>query len=306
MSDSTASVSELPLIDFDFAGLPEVRFSYAGEGDTFWRRCFIRSIEFFTGQPYLRRRYLEWVNKGVTNETIFAAGLRLLGIELDINGQALSGVPRKGPLLVVANHPYGVADGLALGDLLTRLRPDTKIMTHSLLCQPPEAARYLLPVDFGGTAAARDRSARTRREAVEWLQAGHCVALFPAGGVATRQNPLKGPALDLPWHSFAGRLAAVPGAQVLPLYFHGQNSMLFHVASHAYYPARIALMFRETMRRRGKALRVTVGQVLGREDLPVGEGRRAVADHLRKATFALAGDSNASTAAYVWPKHVSF
>jgi putative hemolysin len=59
---------------------------------------------------------------------------------------------RNGPLLIIANHPFGVADGLAIGDIATQLRNDVKIMTHSLLCQPPEAAQYLLPVDFGARA----------------------------------------------------------------------------------------------------------------------------------------------------------
>ncbi|MFO1033495.1 MAG: hypothetical protein U1E15_05230 [Hyphomicrobiales bacterium] len=96
------------------------------------------------------------------------------------------------------------------------------------------------------------------------------------------------------------------GVRVLPLYFHGQNSLLFHMASHLYYPARIALLFRETLRRRGQALRITVGRVLNGTDLPQTQGRQAVADHLRAATFALASDECVSSEAYVWPRHVTF
>jgi putative hemolysin len=296
---SASIVSELPSIDVQFDAQPDIQFSYANPSDTRLRRAFIRAVETLTGQRYLRRTYLDWVNTGVTGETIFAAGLRLLGIRLDIAGEDLGAVPATGPLLVVANHPFGVADGLALGAIVTRLRPDTKIMTHSLLCQPPEAKRYLLPVDFSGTAAAREASARTRKAAVEWLAAGHCVAIFPAGGVATRQNPLKGPALDLPWHSFTGRLAAVPGTRVLPLHFEGRNSLLFHLASHVWYPARIALMFRETLRRAGRPLRVTVGKTLAADDLPLTQGKQAIADHLRHTTFSLAENTAAASVAYV-------
>jgi putative hemolysin len=124
-------------------------------------------------------------------------------------------VPRSGPVLFVANHPFGVVDGLLMGDLATRIRPDTKMMTHSLLCQVPEAREFLLPVDFGGTPEAVQTSAMTRRRCVEWLRGGHAVAVFPAGSVSTSVTPLVGPAVDAAWHPFAAKLALLPGVRKL-------------------------------------------------------------------------------------------
>ncbi len=306
MSSGFESTAELPFIDFDLGLRDTIHFSYSSPDDPLLKKAIICGIEKLSGQSFLRRRYLDWSARGQRQENIFAAGIRVLGIKLRFDADALKNIPARGPLLVVANHPYGVADGLALGDLMTRVRPDTKIMTHSLLCQPPEAARYLLPVDFGGTTRARQNSARTRMNAVQWLKQGHCVALFPAGGVATRQEPLAGPALDLPWHSFVSKLAAVTGVQVQPLFFHGQNSTLFHLASHTYYPLRIALLFRETLRKFGGNLDVSIGASVAGADLPHGEGKQAVADTLRQMTFALDCEGTASATPYVWPKHVSF
>lgn len=303
---SMESTAELPFIDFDLGLRDAIRFSYSRPEDPLLKKALICGVEKLSGQSFLRRNYLDWSSRGQRQENIFAAGIRVLGIDLKFDEAALRAIPSRGPLLVVANHPFGVADGLALGDLITRVRPDTKIMTHSLLCQPPEAARFLLPVDFGGTPKARQNSARTRMDAVQWLKDGHCVALFPAGGVATRQKPLSGPALDLPWHPFVSKLAAVAGVQVQPIYFHGQNSTLFHLASHAWYPLRVALLFRETLRKLGGEMGVSIGETIAGSDLPHAEGKQAVADALRQITYELDETKTASATPYVWPKHVSF
>jgi putative hemolysin len=306
MPSGLATSAELPFLDLDFSPRQHVRFSYSSTGDPLLKKAVIRAVEVLSGQRFLKKSYLAWSVKGHTDDTIFAAGIRALNIALQFDQAAHAAIPTHGPLLVVANHPFGVADGLALGDIITRARPDTKIMTHSLLCQPPEASRYVLPVDFGGTAEARQKSARTRMEAVQWLKDGHCIALFPAGGVATRQRPMKGPALDLPWHPFVSKLAAVAGTNVLPVFFHGQNSTLFHLASHTYYPLRIALLFRETLRQWGESVKVSIGAPMAATTLPHKDGRHAVAEALRALTFALAKDETASATPYNWPKHVTF
>jgi len=130
---------------------PPVHFSYSRKEHGLPQRLVIRLIERLTGQPRPERLYRAWAENPHPHENIFAAGLRLLNLRLDMDGVAPAKIPRSGPVLFVANHPFGVVDGLAMGHLATHVRADTLIMTHSLLCQPPEARGYLLPVDFGGT-----------------------------------------------------------------------------------------------------------------------------------------------------------
>lgn len=301
------TTAELPYLDFDLSVAPAVRFSYASQSDPFLKRTVIRGIEAATGQVKLRKAYANWTLSSGRSETIFAAGLRLLGIKIETAGSKPDAELRNGPLLIIANHPFGVADGLAIGDIATQLRSDVKIMTHSLLCQPPEAAQYLLPVDFGATKAAQRRSASTRKAAVEWLEAGHCLVIFPAGGVATRPKPLKSKALDLPWHPFTARLAAVSGARILPLYFHGENSTLFHLASHSWYPLRAALFFRETLRQAGRTVKVSFGDIIRTENLSHALGKAHVVQHLRSQTFALAdGCTQEAAQDFYWPGKPKF
>ena len=170
-------------------------------------------------------------------------------------------------MLFVANHPFGVVDGLAMGHLATHVRADTLIMTHSLLCQPPEARDYLLPVDFGGTEEAQATTMATRRRAVNWLNLGHALVVFPGGSVATSQRPFRGPAVEYAWHPFVGKLARLPGVTVVPVYFHGQNSRAFQILSHTNYALRIALLFRESVRRMGTSVKVSVGEPIAPEAL---------------------------------------
>jgi putative hemolysin len=297
-----SNTPDLPVLAMDFNTAPEVRFSYAAPEDAFWRRLLIHAVEKVTGQPKLRRHYANWSRNRLIGENIFEAGLRLLNLPLDFDRAAFDAIPQSGPLLVVANHPFGVADGLAISALLTRVRPDVKIMCHSLLCQPREAERYLLPVDFANTRTARKRSAETRKLAMNWLEQGHCITLFPGGGVATRQQPKQGPALELPWHSFAARLAATPATKVVPLFVHGENSTLFHAASQWSYALRVALLFRETLRRVGQPLRLEIGPARDGEALTRNVSRDVATSRLHAITMGLNPQAQPEALAYFqWP-----
>jgi putative hemolysin len=269
----------------------EVRFSYSRPEQQWANRMAIRLIERLSGQPRLERLYRGWSRNPPAGENIFAAAIRLLDIKVETDAAQWAKVPATGPVLFIANHPFGVIDGLLMGHLATQVRADTKIMTHSLLCQAPEARDYLLPVDFGGTPQAQQTSLLTRRRTLDWLAGGHAVAVFPAGGVSTAQQPFTGPALESAWHPFVARLARLPGLSIVPVYFHGQNSRLFQVMSHIHYALRIALLFRETARLGGQRLLVSVGTPLTFAELAHIDGRDGILRELRQRTLSLAGPS---------------
>ena len=299
------ATERLPL-DEETGATEDIRFSYSRPEQPWWQRALIRTVERFSGQPAMERLYRNWSATKPAGENIFAAGVRLLNFTVNTNEDGWAKVPRTGPVLFIANHPFGVADGLLMGDLVTRVRPDTKIMTHSLLCQPPEAREFLLPVDFGGTKEAQATSVLTRRRTMDWLNAGHAVVVFPAGGVATAQKPFKGKALDLPWHPFIGKLARLPGLTIVPVYFHGQNSGLFQLASHLHYLLRVGLVFRETARRIGDCFHVTVGEPISSTQLASAGSREEVLAELRRRTISLGGeDAPPADLVYQWPSYVA-
>jgi putative hemolysin len=290
----------------DASETAEVRFSYSRPEQPWLNRTTIRIIERLSGQPRLERLYRSWASKPHPHENLFSAAIRLLNIKVDVDAEALARVPAQGPVLFIANHPFGVIDGLLMGHLVTQIRPDVKIMTHSLLAQAPEAKDYMLPVDFGGTPEAQMTSLQTRRRTMDWLSTGHAVVVFPAGGVSTAQKPFTGAALESPWHPFVAKLARMPDVTIVPIYFHGQNSRLFHVLSHIHYALRIALLFRETVRRIGTRIKVDVGQPLTAADLPQSGDRNEIVRFLRLKTLAMKQDQNFDPLQeFKFPSHVN-
>ncbi|WP_225029389.1 lysophospholipid acyltransferase family protein [Xinfangfangia pollutisoli] len=282
--------------------LSDVVFTYSHDGQSRFRRRLIRLIEAASGRNKLERLYRAWRQRPqVVPEQIFTAAMRELGLWPEFTEGSYARVPKEGPLLVVANHPFGIVDGLTIGHLIATVRPDVKLMVHSLLCQPPEAKDALLPVDFGPGPEARRTSAETRRLAVDWLDRGHVLVIFPAGGVATARRPFAKRAADAAWHPFISRLAGRPGVRVLPVFIHGQNSRLFQVVSHYSYPLRVALIFRETTRRMGRAVRIAVGEPLEMD----GAAKEGIVARLRAATFALAGGQGpAANDEFVFPRRI--
>lgn len=296
------------ILAFDQAPIPpQVGFSYAHPGQSPLRRALIRAVEMLTGQPRLRRLYLDWaLCDKRPGEPVFDAALRKLGIAPRIVGGAdpFARVPETGGLLIVANHPFGVVDGLTIGHIGMRLRGNVRIMTNSLLCRVPEIDPHLLPVDFSGTPEARRLTGDTRRRAARLLAQGKVVAIFPAGGVATANRPLRGRAVDSSWHPFVARLAMIPGVTTLPLHFSGQNSRLFQIASHTSYPMRVALIFHETRRRMARPVDIAVGTPISAEDLAA-VPRDQIVSQLRRAVMDLASPALPDPDEhYIWPSHI--
>lgn len=291
------------MTDASFHAPADPGFTYSHPGQSRLRRAMIRTVECLTGQPRLKSLYLNWAAAPRQNEQVFDAALRLLRIIPQRRWTVpASHIPAKGGLLLVANHPYGIVDGLALCQLAMQLRGNVQILTNSVLCQPAEVTPHLLPIDFSGTAQARKTSAQSRRLAIELLTAGKTVAMFPAGGISTANAPLRGRAHDAEWHGFMARLATIPNVTTLPVHFAGQNSRLFQIASHLSYPLRIALVFHETRRLVAKPLAMTIGAPVAATELQA-LPKEAIAPELRRRTMELGGQKDET---FLWPAHVKW
>jgi putative hemolysin len=212
-----------------------------------------------------------------------------LRLDLRLNRRPADAIPQSGPLLVVANHPFGVVDGIILCWLVAQVRPDYQIMTHRVLHQAPEVRPRILPVDFSGTDAATRNNLRSRRLARDLLDDGGALLVFPGGGVAAAPKTF-GRAVDRPWGTLAAKLALATGAAVLPVFFHGQNSRWFQAASNIHQTLRYALLFHEVRNKIGRRIDVTIGDVIAPARLRALGDRNAVTAFLRQATHDLAAD----------------
>jgi putative hemolysin len=236
---------------------------------------------------------------GAGDAPFAARALRALGVTADVEGESC--IPRSGPLVVVANHPFGALDGLILLDLLGRVREDTKFLGNGWLAALPGLREHLLAVDVFGGRAATHRNGLAVREALRWLQQGHCVAIFPAGEVAHAIDE-GGRALDSPWRPAAAELAAHAGAPVLPVYFAGSNTWLFRAAGHIHPLLRTALLPHELNAKRGSRVTVRVGTPVTAAELTAVGDVHARITHLRGAVDALANVRRTAGAQTVAPR----
>ncbi|MEM8950839.1 MAG: lysophospholipid acyltransferase family protein [Pseudomonadota bacterium] len=248
----------------------------------------INAVETLGGRKRLADLYNRYVAAPRAYGDFFDAAIELLELDVRYPMEQLAKIPVDGPVLFIANHPYGVIDGLVLIWLARKARPDIKVLTHKVLCQAPEAREHLLPIDFSTDPGALANNVHSRREALRHLQNGGAIGIFPAGAVSASPAALHGPAVDIAWHPFAAKLSMLSKATVVPIYFAGQNSRIFQLASHLSYTWRLSLFFWETARRIGTALDVAVGDPIAFEDLDGNVGREKLLSELRHRTYDLA------------------
>lgn len=218
--------------------------------------------------------------------SISRAVLKLLNIKMAIDDRDLERIPKTGPVIVVANHPFGLLDGLLLHALLTDVRPDFRILTNSIITGLHELQDHVIPVDvFGGQEQART-NLRAIRAAVDWLQEGHCTATFPSGEVShwnARENRVADPA----WSEFPARCAAMARVPVIPVYFHGGNSLAFQIGGVLHPRLRTLRLPAELLNKQGRTVKVNVGTLVRPEELHGAGGSRDATSYLRARTYVL-------------------
>jgi putative hemolysin len=180
----------------------------------------------------------------------FASALEQADVKPSWADECLARIPRTGPLLAVANHPHGLADGLVAMEFLLRARPDALVVGNEWLAQIPGIRPWLIEVDPDG----RSNLAGTRR-ILDHLKHGGAILMFPAGEVSSLR-PWRRRVEDPRWADSFVRLARRARATVLPMHIAGRNSGLFQAAGLAHPRLRTLLLLREFQRQRGQVIRL--------------------------------------------------
>jgi putative hemolysin len=256
----------------------------------------MRAVEDVSGRRGLLPVYYRW-RRDVAGKSSRMMGelLDMVGARIELDALAWPPVlPADAPLVIVANHPFGIGDGIAVLALAEQLGRPYRILINADFMRVPEIRPHALPIDFSGTPAATETNIKTRREARRLLQDGVTIVVFPAGGVATAEQPF-GKAEELPWKSFTARLIQLTQAAVLPVYFEGQNSALFHLVSRYSLSLRLALLVSEFRYCVGASIKTHVGDVVPFAALAARADRNLLTEELYALVHRLAPGAAALT-----------
>jgi len=261
--------------------------SYAHSAETKGGRALIRLIENTTGRMRLIKRAEGYEAEVAAGRDFWAVMVERYGLSLDVVAGSLDNIPRDKPLILIANHPYGILDGLIMGHILSMVRGDFRIMANSVFRKAEELNRVLLPISFDDSREAMAMNVATRKEALRYLGEKGAIGIFPGGTVSTAAKPFSKP-MDPGWRSFTARMVAKSDATVVPLYFDGHTSRLFQIASHTHNTLRLVLLIKEFKKRVDTPVKVVIGEPIDRAVLdPMSGDPKQMMEFLRKATYEL-------------------
>ncbi|KRS17461.1 lysophospholipid acyltransferase family protein [Roseovarius indicus] len=261
--------------------------SYSYSAQTRGGRAMIRTMENLTGRIRLIKRAEGYEREVAEGRDFWQVMVERYGLTLDVTGGSLANIPREGPLVLIANHPYGILDGLMMGHILSQTRPDFRILAHHVFRKAEDLNRIILPIDFDETKEAMALNLQTRRVAHEYLGQGGAIGIFPGGTVSTAAKPFAQP-LDPSWRNFTARLVGRSNATVVPVFFDGHTSRLFQLASHLHYTLRMGLLIKEFSKRVDTSVRVVVGEPIGRDALDArAKDSKSLMAFLRQKTYEL-------------------
>ena len=261
--------------------------SYTSPGDPLLKRVVINSLERITGRPKLEQMYDELKAMNLPAIEVWGMALQQLSIETVFDQEKLQQIPAEGPLIFIANHPFGVVDGLILGYMLAQVRQKFVVLVNEVLCQTKLLSDFFLPIDFRDTREAMQINIQSRRETMDRMKQGEALAIFPAGGVSTSPK-FWSKADDLEWKRFVIKMIKQTRATVIPLYIYGQNSRLFQVVSQFSPYLRLGLLIHEIRNKMGQKVYLEIGDPIPYEELSKWKDRQELLDHLRKVTYGLA------------------
>lgn len=268
------------------------KLSYANTFTNPWKANTIRAMEWMTGKIPMLRLVRRFERMGpAEGQAFWGQALGLMKITLETPPEQIARIPKDGPVIVVANHPHGLVDGMILAELIGRVRTDYKILTRSLLTGVTEIEEFMIPVPFPHEEDAREQSLEMRSRAMSHLKKGGVIALFPSGVVASSDTYF-GPAIERTWNPFTANLIQRSGATVVPIYFPGQNSRAYQIANQLSATLRQGLLIHEVIHACGKPQAPIVGEPISPDAITAFAGRsREFVASLRETTMGLGGAS---------------
>jgi putative hemolysin len=216
-----------------------------------------RSIEDALGLSEMSSMYAKALANIHCHDSFYDTVLSTMHCTYEVDG--LEHIPKEGPVIIVANHPFGGIEGVILGSILGSIRPNFKIMANSLLGRIPQFHDTMIFVNpFGGNDAITENR-KGIKEAIHWVKDGGILGVFPAGEVSHYQ-PSIGMIADPYWNTNIVRMAKMTNAVIIPMFIHGNNSLLFQTMGLIHPRLRTMLLPREYLKMKNSNISISVGK----------------------------------------------
>lgn len=245
-----------------------------------------RPLEKLLALPGINAIYDRTTRQAGLDALQFCEGcLSDMDVLVKVSKEDLNRIPRTGPLVIVANHPFGGVEGLILCSMLLRARPDFKVMVNYLLGLIPELRSICIFVDPFGTDI--QKNVKGLKQCLSHLRDGGCLGVFPSGAVSHLQWSTR-TIEDPKWSQHIGGLIRRTGAAVVPVFFEGNNGLIFQLAGLIHPRLRTALLPRATLNTCHKTAVMQIGRVISAREIGSFRTDEEVASFLRNRTYALA------------------
>mgnify|MGYP001338782204 CR=1 FL=1 len=266
----------------------KINLSYASKIEhNFAQRLIIKTIERITGKKKLEKLYNQYENKDNDPRMFWSDILDVMNIKYTNKSKNKINIPSEGSLIVIANHPFGIIDGLILCSIIADVRGDFKIMTHETLKFLPQLEEYILPVDFSNKEKLTIKfNLETANNAKKHLEKKGVLILFPAGGVSIAKS-LNSEAKDEEWKTLPAKLAHQTKSNILPVYFDGKNGLLFHLFASKIKSSTLkySSYIHETRKKIGETICIYAGNIIQYNTISHLKDRTVLTNYLKKITY---------------------
>ena len=266
----------------------KIAFTFASAEVNKIGQNFIKIVELCTGKLTLKKLYDQYLIENNPPENFWLDAVKKLNLNIISRYYSSIEIPNTGRLIVVANHAFGVADGVSICSILSKVRRDYKMITHKVLRQAEAVKDKIIPIDFNPSKESILANIKARKSAEEVLKNEGVIVIFPSGQIATKKNLYKlSKADDGEWKNFTSKLSIRTKSPVLPIFFEGQNSQLFHIANKIGQTFRYSLMMYELKRKIGDTINLHIGEVIPFVILQEIGDLKEITKFLRQKTYSL-------------------
>ncbi|OKS85039.1 lysophospholipid acyltransferase family protein [Mucilaginibacter polytrichastri] len=207
------------------------------------------------------------------------------GVKIEFDEKELKNIPADGAFIAIANHPYGGIEGMVLLKILCMARPDAKVMANFLLKKIPNLSDYFVAVNpFENIEHSSSISGI--KSTLEMLNNGIPIGIFPAGEVSTFKIEQQ-QVTDRLWHPVVGKIIQKSKVPVVPIYFHGNNGLLFNLLSLIHPALRTAKLPSELFNKSGHTIKLRIGKPINVQDVSDNKDPVKLLNFLRAKTYAL-------------------